>query len=137
MFKDYLGTYAMIHNSTVLAKMTRIVGVLEAFSDQGTEGIHWAIIDNDKIGYDSLVMVNDGDYLFIEDGYGKIEWEGTVNLRTDTNLEPFPFNDRGDFWQRINDNTVHGIQENVEPNVWFEWFAMNRPAVLVKGQGVI
>jgi len=112
--------------------MNRIVGVLEAFSDQGTEGICWAIIDNDKTGPESLLSVNDGDYLFVEDGNGGIDWEGTISLRTDTNLEPYPFNDRGDHWQRVKNCTVHGLQENVEPNVWFEWFAMNRPAVLIK-----
>ena len=112
--------------------MKRIVGVLEAFSDQGSEGIHWAIIDNNKTGWDSLTAVEDGDYLFVENGNHDIEWEGNVALRKDTNLEPFPFNDKGYSWQRVNNCTVHGLQEDIDPNVWFEWFVTNRPAVLIK-----
>ena len=114
--------------------MKRIVGVLEAFSEQGTEGIHWAIIDNDKTGWDSLIIVEDGDYLFVEDGNHGIEWEGNVQLQANINLEPFPFNNKEQTWQRVNNCTVHGLQKDVEPNVWFEWFVTNRPAVLIKGQ---
>jgi len=112
--------------------MKRIVGVLDPFWETGSEGIHWAVTDNELMGYDALNILEDGDYLFIEDGFGNIDWEGCIDLRKDTNLEPFPYNDRGDKWQRVNECTVHGLQDGVDPKRWFDWFAEERPAVLIK-----
>ena len=113
--------------------MRRIVGLLEAFSGQGPEGIYWSIINNNVTGVESIVAVNDGDYLFVENGQGGIEREGYVKLRLDTNLEPYPYSDNQHHQQRVNQCTVHGLQDNIDANVWLEWFASNRPAVLIRG----
>ena len=110
----------------------RLIGTLDAFAETGTEGIYWAFLDNAHTGYDSLNILADGDYLFVENGNGGIEWEGQIKLVYDTNLEPYPFNDRGDNWQRVLGCTVHGLQKNVDPLIWFDWFASSRPAVLIK-----
>lgn len=111
--------------------MSKIVGLLEAFTEPHTEGFVWSIIDNSKTGYDALVILKDGDYLFVEDGNGGIEWEGYVRLQHNTNLKPHSYSNKGHSWQRVNQCTVHKLQNNIEANVWFEWFTMNRPAVLI------
>ena len=114
----------------------KIVGVLEAFAEQCTEGIRWTVIDNAMIGYASLNPVEDGDYLFVEDGNGNIEWEGAIHLDYEMNRRPHSFHPTGT-WQRVQNCTVHGLQSNVEPTVWFDWFTSNRPAVLIKGENVV
>lgn len=110
----------------------RIIGVLEAFHETGSEGIRWAVIDNGAMGYASLHILEDGDYLFIEDGNKGIEWEGTVHLDYEMARRPHSFHPTGT-WQRVNNCTVHGVQSGIEPIKWFDWFASERPAVLVKG----
>jgi hypothetical protein len=110
----------------------RIIGTLEAFSEQHTEGIVWAVFDNSAAGYASLNILADGDYLFIEDGKKGIEWEGTVKFDYDMNRRPCQFTEHGT-WQRVNNCTVHGLQTGIDPKKWFKWFTSNRPAVLIKG----
>jgi hypothetical protein len=109
----------------------RIVGTLTAFFETGTEGIFWAFLDNSLDGYDALNIVADGDYLFVEDGNGRIEWEGEVKLEYSSHKEKNQFYPA--IHQRLRNCTVHGIPVNVDPELWFEWFTTDRPAVLIKG----
>jgi hypothetical protein len=90
------------------------------------------VLDNDRDGHDALNTINSGDYLFVEDNAGMIEWEGYINMRDDINLEPYPYTDRGDKWQRVCECTVHGLNATVDPETWFQWFMEERPAVLIK-----
>lgn len=110
----------------------RIIGTLEAFREPGSEGIQWAVFDNAAMGYAALNILQDGDYLFVEDGNQGIEWEGTIKLDYEMNRRPHSFHPTGT-WQRVNNCTVHGLQSGIEPGKWFNWFTSERPAVLVKG----
>jgi hypothetical protein len=114
--------------STIATK--RIVGILHPFSETGTEGIYWTIIDNKDDGYEAINTIDSGDYLFVEDNAGMIEWEGYVNMRHDINVEPCPYITGN--WQRVCECTVHGLDANVDPETWFQWFVEERPAVLIK-----
>ena len=53
-------------------------GRLHPFSDMGTEGIFWCILEDDKNGYDGLVSIEEGDYLTIFKANGYPDWEGTI-----------------------------------------------------------
>ena len=107
--------------------MARITGILEAFWETGTEGVHWAILDNDQTGYDALNILKDGDYLFVEDGKGMIEWEGEIKLEYERRYRPYPENPE---WgqQEVFGFWVHGFQENVDPEIWATWVFQQRVA---------
>jgi hypothetical protein len=112
--------------------MSRIIGVLDAFFETGTEGTLWAIIDNDKTGYEALNILKDGDYLFVEGDGGDIVWEGEVKLDYEVNYEPYP--SRPEFGQQcVLGYWVHGLQEGLPPETWATWFFESRPAVLLRG----
>lgn len=51
---------------------------LELFMEQGTEGAHWCVYDNNYEGYDGLISLYRGDYLQILDNKGVIIWEGII-----------------------------------------------------------
>lgn len=111
----------------------RIVGVLDAFSETGTEGVLWAIIDNDKTGYEALNILRNGDYLFVEDGNGNIEWEGKVQLEYESNEQPYP-NNPAYGQQAILGYWVHGLHVSVDPEKWAKWFLESRPAIVIPGE---
>lgn len=110
----------------------RIVGVLDGYFETGTEGVLWAIINNDLRGYEALNILQDGDYLFVEDNNGGIEWEGAVKLDRTKNYRPYPTNpSHGQ--QEVLGFWVHGLQVDVPPEIWAKWFFESRPAVVLKG----
>jgi hypothetical protein len=109
----------------------RIIGTLCAFAETGSEGIHWTFLDNSMVGYEALNNLEDGDYLFIEDGNGGIEWEGEIKFDYESLRQPIPMFPHL-IYQRLLGCTVHGIQVGVDPLKWFEWFSTDRPAVLIK-----
>lgn len=109
------------------------VCTLLAFYETGTEGVFWSICDNNKTGYDALAPLKNGDYLFVEDGKGKIEWEGTVALDYDTNRISRPTNPNYK-QQSVAGYWVHGLQIGVDPELWASWFLEERPAVVIKGE---
>ena len=117
-----------------MSDQKRITGTLDAFWETGTEGVHWAILDNALAGYDALNILRDGDYLFIEDTNGQIEWEGTIKLDWKTNWREYPQNppygqqEACGYW-------IHGIQEGLDPELWAKWFFEERRAVaLIQGE---
>jgi hypothetical protein len=108
------------------------VGVLDAFFETGTEGVLWSIFDNDLQGYEALNILKDGDYLFVEDGKGEIEWEGIVSLDWDIRYRPYPTNpEYGQ--QEVLGYWVHGLQRGIDPERWAKWFFESRPAVVIPG----
>jgi len=113
-----------------MSNTKRIVGMLDAFFETGTEGVLWAILDNDLTGYDALNILKDGDYLFVEDGLSQIEWEGTVKLDWKINWREFPQNP-GHGQQEVYGYWVHGIQEGLDPALWAKWFFEGRRAVAI------
>lgn len=47
--------------------MLKIQGRGEAYWETGTEGVLWAVIDDQKPDYDGLYVLKDGDHLTIFD----------------------------------------------------------------------
>ena len=111
----------------------RIAGILDPFWETGTEGVIWAVINDDpKLqGYEKLTILTDGDYLFVEDGEGGIIWEGEIKLEYERKYRPFPNNPESG-QQEIFGYWVHGFQESEEPETWATWFFEGRRAVLIK-----
>ena len=109
----------------------RILGTLLPFAEAAELGTFWAVADNNLTGYDALNILQDGDYLFVEDGNTQIEWEGAINLNRTTNLKKHPY-DSNRMRQLVNDCVVNGIQEGVNPERWLLWFLEERPAVLIR-----
>lgn len=111
----------------------RISGFLDPFSETGTEGIIWSLVNDDATlsGYEKLTFITDGDYLFIEDGEGGIVWEGEVTLEYERRYKSYPGNpEYGQ--QEVFGYWVHGFQASEEPETWATWFFEGRRAVLIK-----
>lgn len=112
-----------------------VIGTLIGFFESGSDGVLWSIYDNNSTGYESLNILKDGDYLFVEDGNKGIEWEGYIKLEYirfatlrggANNMLPY-------FQQQVAGYWVHGLQDGVDPEVWARWFFEERSAVIIKG----
>lgn len=104
-------------------------GVLELFSETGTEGGFWAfqdeafIKDNDHWDIAGLHILEDGDQLtiFDKDNPEKILWEGVIKLKR------FPV-----FTEHVFGLWIHSDQEGVRREIWGIYFMENYPAELKK-----
>ena len=110
-----------------------IIGKLDAYWETGTEGVIWSVYENDKKGYDGLHCLENGDYLIVYDPVNteNIVWEGNIDLEYERNYRKFPMNPKYG-QQAIAGMWVHGIQRDVEPDDWGNWFFKEYPAELVK-----
>jgi len=115
--------------------MSIIKGTLDPFFETGTEGIIWSVYETGKTGYDGLNCLENGDYLKIFDINNPILliWEGIIDLEWERNYRKYPNNleygqqEIGGFW-------VRGIQSNVTPTQWKNWFFAGNPAELIKAK---
>lgn len=96
-------------------------GVLDAFWETGTEGVIWSVAVDGYEGYDSLFCLKDGDGLKIYGKDGEAVWTGVVKLEWKRNWQPFPMNPQYG-QQAVLGYWVHGLQEDVEPEIWVRWF---------------
>lgn len=117
--------------------MSPIRGVLEPFSETGTEGICWCVWETGTPLYTGLNLLEAGDYLTIFDPIIKntVLWEGVIELDYTINLIPIPTNPDHNK-QAVDGWWVNGLQTGVDPNVWFAWFVRHCPAELVKNNSV-
>jgi len=112
--------------------MSPIQGKLEAFSETGTEGIIWCVIDDALSGWDKLNCLKDGDHLTILDPDTKsVVWEGKIHLEYERNITPSGYNPNYKK-QAIHGMWVNGIQDNVLPELWANWFFKEYPVILNK-----
>ena len=113
--------------------MTTIKGMLEPFSETGTEGIIWSVYEDGKTGYDALHCLGNGDHLAIFDLVNPAEmvWYGNIDLEYESNKQPFPFNPEYS-QQAVFGYWVHGFQKDVVPEQWATWFLKAYPCQLIK-----
>ena len=113
--------------------MEPILGTLYAFFETGTEGIIWSVTNNDLEGWAKLNCLVNGDHLIIFDPVDRttVVWEGVIQYEYERNLTPSPFNPNYKK-QAIMNSWVNGIQNNVEPETWMNWFLKEYPAQLIK-----
>lgn len=96
-------------------------GVLEPFWETGSEGVHWSVEEDGKLGYASLHGLRDGDWLRVFSAEGGVLFDGEVHLECKRNLRPLPGNPQYS-QQEVNGYWVHGLQIDVAPETWAAWF---------------
>jgi hypothetical protein len=106
-----------------------IQGRLEAFFETGTEGVIWSLEDRILPGYDGLFPLHKGDHLTIFDDAGNELWQGAIKFEYKRNWQEFPMNP-GHGQQAVRNHWVHGLQTDVEPDTWANWFFDKRRAIL-------
>ena len=119
-------------------------GILEAYWEQGSEGLLWAVYDpahdteEGKRQLSGLQLLENGDYLrvFNDKAGSAVLWEGTVNLDYQRNQIAHPFFKEVKS-QRIEGDRVNGIPANVEPSTWLHMFLKEKPCEVIKAAGVI
>ncbi len=70
----------------------RIEGVLYDFSETGTEGLLWSLVDADSSSYESLHVIAPGDHLTISDQLGNRIWAGTIRADKKSGRRRYPRN---------------------------------------------
>jgi len=111
--------------------MIKVLGKGEAYFETGTEGVYWAVCDNQKDGYDGLYLIKDGDNLIIYDKKDteKIVWQGIINLEYETHMCTSSFN--SDYKQQaILGLWVHGLQKTENQEEWAKYFIEAYPMFL-------
>ena len=117
-----------------------ISGILEPFSEQGSEGIVWCIYDpahnkaDGKRQLTGLHAIEAGDLLriFTDESRRTVAWEGPVRFEHDSHKAPLPLTGGKVHVQRVRDCTVHGLPQDVDAETWFDYFVQERPATLIK-----
>jgi hypothetical protein len=106
--------------------MNILKGRLEAFSDQGTEGIHWSFMDDAKSGLEALTCLSAGDHLTIynPDALDEVVWSGNINFEYNSHIHGS--------YQRVNGGTVNGLQSGVSSDEWSLWFHNGYPAEFLR-----
>lgn len=118
--------------------MNRIIrGVTHAYFETGTEGVWWALIEENVFGYEDLNVLDDGDHLMIyKDGYdSEIIFSGFIKKDKLTGARSRPFNPY--FKQQVALGMwVHWIQEGWHPDDWARLFVEkeHRAILLPKGK---
>lgn len=116
-------------------------GIVEAFSESGTEGIIWCLIKGTRPSdqawaYEDLIHLENGDHLTIYDkeifekssGQERvIVWEGTIDFELTSHQES---NGLGYTGQAILGLWCHGLQKTRCPEQWALYFFRNYPATL-------
>lgn len=103
--------------------MAEIYGKPHAYFETGTEGVYWAVIEDNVSGYEGLHILENGDHLTIYSNNveGQALFSDFINKDTVTGLQPRPFNP--DFKQQVALGMwVHWIQEGYDPDKWAEFF---------------
>ena len=115
----------------------RFEGLLIDYFETGTEGLVWAIEDDQSFEPDALHIIEEGDRLTVRDQLGKRLWTGVVRCDRKAGWRPHPANPAYGqpsalgYW-------IHWTQQGFEPDAWARFFV--RPpydrfrGVLVKSQ---
>lgn len=105
--------------------MDKITGILEAFSETGTEGMIWMVYNNcpafysEANNYDRLVDISEGDRLTVYDIDGSIFWSGEIKFSKNST------------------RFSHWFQEGFTEEEWAEMFQLQPKCVLEKSNGSI
>lgn len=111
-----------------MRKVKKLYGKLDAFFEQGTEGIYPTLCkdaedtDTDRYSYDRLIVLDNGDLLVVYDKDGAKLWQGIIK-----HDNPH-INGMSHSW-----NGFHWIQEGVESKEdWGRMFLNDFRAMVIK-----
>lgn len=107
-------------------------GVLEGWSETGTEGMVWSFHEDGKAGYNGLNILDAGDYLVVYDKDNKVVFQGKINPDYKIGRKRRPGTN---YWQPVALGMwVHWIQKGWQPDDWAKLFFNEPPlrAVLRK-----
>lgn len=97
------------------------LGVLDWFAETGTEGMIWILSEDGKSGYDSIVVLEAGDYLKVFREDDSVLFAGIIVPDYEAGKTPSPFNPEYSkpcalgFW-------IHWTQRGWQPDDWARLF---------------
>lgn len=97
------------------------IGELDAYCNFGTDGVLWALYDDNRNGPSSTHFIKSGDYLKVLDNKDTVVWEGTIQFEYQRRFRNYPTNpEYGQ--QEVFGFWVNGFEETLAPEVWGDWF---------------
>jgi hypothetical protein len=103
------------------AKPRKIEGSLFDFFETGTEGVLWAVADDESFGHDNLHFIEAGDHLSILDQLGYKLWSGVISCDRKAGWCRYPLNPK--YGQPLAlGHWVHWTQKGFEPDEWARYF---------------
>lgn len=112
-----------------------ICGHLRQYIETGLDGIEWLVVRDGAFGYDSLVLLDDGDLLKIldEDGETATIIEIEKDYKSNLMQDPYDFSVEKQsvlgFW-------VRWLQKDVDPLIWMNMFEKKLRVRLVKNRAI-
>jgi hypothetical protein len=98
-----------------------IEGVLEDFFETGSEGVWWALVDDENFGYDNLHIIKPGDHLTILDQLGHKLWSGIIRYDRKAGWRRYPLNPKYGQPCALG-HWVHWTQKGFKPDDWARFF---------------
>ena len=116
--------------------MLNVEGRGEAYWETGTEGVLWAVVVDEKPGYDGLYILKDGDRLtvFDRDNQAKVLWSGVVDLEYESNKQHATYNPNY-VAQAVFNHWVHGLQRDLDAETWAQYFFSGNPMTFERACG--
>ena len=102
-----------------------IHGVLEDFSETGTEGLVWSVLEDGERDYAGIHTIEEGDHLTICDGLGNRVWAGKIDCDREIGWRRYPLNPvlgqpcALGYW-------IHWTQHGFKPDDWARFFVRPR-----------
>ncbi|MEK7546177.1 MAG: hypothetical protein AAB554_03845 [Patescibacteria group bacterium] len=107
----------------LIANLPEVVirGVLKEYFETGTAGVCWAVYEDGKSGYESLHLLETGDYLRVTDETGTVRFEGYIVEDCHKGWREYPANP-GYGQPCALGHWIHWTQGGWEPDEWAALF---------------
>ena len=115
-------------------KHAKIGKLLAWFDEPATEGFVWSLHEDGKPGYDGVVEIEDGDYLFVLGRNDTVAFSGVISPDRRAGFTPYdPKHPR--LGQPVaRGRWIHWTQQGWQPDDWAKLFFKRKPfrAILIK-----
>jgi len=124
------------------APVREIHGITLLFSETGTEGGWWAVMEDGLKGYAALHYLEEGDDFTVYAGDGSVLWHGMIRKDEKTSRRCHRVlrdgkwvADRGRMQQVAGGFWVHWLQAGMPPEEWGKLFRGEKRCVLIHRKG--